>query len=126
MSRILLIEDEPWMGDLYSTLLSKNHEVTWLRDAYDAIESIDAHRPDAIMLDLMLPYANGVQLLHELATYRDTADIPVVLFSAALPEELDAATLESYGVMAMIDKATTKPAAVLEIVEKVARVHADI
>ena len=126
MSKILLIEDEPWMGELYVQLLSREHDVTWLRDGYDAMEAIDAHRPDIIVLDMMLPWVSGVQLLHELVSYEDTARIPVVLFSAALPEQLDAETLRAYGVVATLDKAAVKPAEVLQTVNGALRTHANI
>jgi len=126
MSKILLIEDEPWMGELYVQLLSREHDVTWLRDGYDALEAIDSSRPDLIVLDMMLPWASGVQVLHELVSYEDTATIPVVLFSAALPEGLDEETLRAYGVVAALDKTAVKPARVLETINGALRAHADI
>jgi DNA-binding response OmpR family regulator len=126
MARVLLIEDEPWLGELYVQLLSAEHDVTWLRDGYDAMEAIDRQRPDVIVLDLLLPWASGIQLLHELASYGDTAQIPVILFSAMLPDDLDETTLRSYGVVAALDKAAVKPAHVLRTINGALRVHADI
>lgn len=126
MSQVLLIEDDPWLGELYAQLLGREHHVTWLRDAYDAMEHIDQQRPDVIVLDIMLPWANGVQLLHELASYGDTAAIPVVLFSAALPDDLDEQALRAYGVVAALDKTTVKPAQVLQTINGVLKTHADV
>lgn len=129
MSKILLIEDEPWMGELYVQLLGREHDVAWLRDGYEAMEAIDAidaQRPDLIVLDMMLPWASGVQVLHELISYEDTASIPVVLFSAALPANLDGETLRAYGVVAALDKTTVKPAQVLQTINGALRVHADL
>ncbi len=126
MAHVLLIEDEPWLGELYAVLLAREHNVTWCRDGYDAIEHIDRRRPDVIVLDIMLPWANGIQLLHELASYGDTAKTPVVLFSAAaLPRELDDDTLQAYGVVAKLDKTTVKPNKVLKTVNGIIRVHAN-
>ncbi|HKX24569.1 MAG TPA: response regulator [Candidatus Saccharimonadales bacterium] len=124
MSKILLIEDEPWMGELYVQLLSREHDVTWLRDGYDAMEAIDNARPDLIVLDMMLPWASGVQVLHELISYEDTASIPVVLFSAALPDSLDDETLRAYGVVAALDKTAVKPAQVLQTIS--GALHANV
>lgn len=126
MSKVLLIEDEPWMGELYAQLLGREHDVTWLRDGYDAMERIDAEHPDVIVMDLMLPWVNGIQLLHELAGYCDTASIPVVLFSAALPDHWDPEVLRAYGVVAALDKGTVKPLQVLETINGVLRAHANI
>jgi hypothetical protein len=65
-----------------------------------------------------------VQLLHELVSYDDTAKIPVVLFSAALPRDLDEETLRAYGVVAALDKTTVKPAQVVRTISGVLKVHA--
>ena len=126
MSRILLVEDEPWLGELYVQLLTREHDIVWVRDGYKAMESIEVRRPDVIVLDILLPWASGVQLLHELVSYGDTARIPVVLFSAALPEGLDDNVLRAYGVVAALEKTSVKPAQVIKVVNGVLRAHANV
>lgn len=121
----MLVEDDPWLGELYAHLLTPQHDVQWLRDGFEAIDAIGAQRPDLIMLDILLPWASGIQLLHELAGYRDTASVPVVLFSAVLPE-MDPRTLRAYGVVAALDKTVVKPAQVLQTVNGALRAHADL
>ena len=125
MASILLIEDEPWLGELYAQLLGAEHDVTWLRDGYDAMSSIEQHPPDLIVLDILLPWASGAQLLHELASYDDTAAIPVVLFSAALPD-MSTDALHAYGVVATLDKATVKPHHVVKIINGALKTHANV
>lgn len=125
MARILLIEGEPWLGELYRRLFGKQHDVVWLRDAYDAMGSIDDASPDIIVLDILLPWASGVQLLHELASYGDTARIPKVIFSAALPADMSNEALRAYGVVAALDKATTKPQQVIQTVNDILNAHAN-
>jgi DNA-binding response OmpR family regulator len=126
MSKVLLIEDEPWLGELYAQLFGYEHDVTWLRDGYEAMDHIDQQRPDIIVLDILLPWANGIQLLHELVSYEDTAKIPVILFSAALPDDLGEDVLRAYGVVATLDKTTVKPRQVMETINGVLRSHADL
>lgn len=125
MARILLIEDEPWLGELYRQLMGQQHNVAWLRDPYDAMDEIDRLQPDLIVLDVLLPGASGVQLLHEMASYGDTARIPKVLFSTALPPGLSSETLRAYGVVAALDKTTTKPKQVLQTVNEILAAHAN-
>lgn len=125
MGKILLVEDEPWLGELYAQLLGAEHDVTWLRDGYDAMSAIEQQRPEVIILDMLLPWASGVQLLHELASYSDTAAIPVVLFSAVLPD-IDAKTLRAYGVVATLDKAAVKPRQVIQTINGVLKKHANV
>ena len=124
MARVLLVEDEPWLAELYMRLLSRQYDVRWVRDGYDALQAIEASRPDVIVLDIMLPWANGVQLMHELVSYSDTATIPIVIFSAALAQgQTDEALWRAYGVVAVLDKTTTKPHQVLETVNGVLKAH---
>lgn len=126
MAHILLVEDEPWFGELYAQLLGHEHDVRWCLNGYQAIDAVDdGFRPDVIVLDVLLPWANGVQLLHELASYGDTAAIPIVLFSAALPDKMDAEVMRSYSVVAVLDKTTVKPAKVIKTINGVIKVHAD-
>jgi CheY-like chemotaxis protein len=126
VAHILLVEDELWLGELYERLFGKDHHVAWARDGYEAIDLIEAATPDVIVLDIMLPWSNGIQLLHELASYDDTHKIPVVLFSAALPNDIDDDILRAYGVVATLDKTTTKPQQVIKTINGVLRAHADI
>lgn len=125
MAHIVLLEDNPWLGALYHQVLGESHRVTLLRDPYAAMEAIDHDRPDLIMLDIMLPGASGVQLLHELASYGDTAKIPKVLFSAALPAGLTSETLRAYGVVVALDKTTIRPKEVLQTVNQIVHTHAN-
>lgn len=118
MAKVLLIEDNPWLGELYEQLLGADHNVLWLRDAYDAMEAVDSFVPGVIVLDLLLPWSNGIQLLHELASYSDTSKIPVVLFSAALPD-VDPDILRAYGVAAAIDKTSAKPREVINTINNI-------
>ena len=124
MANVVLIEDEPWLGELYRELLVQaGHRVQWCRDCYDGIELIDAEPPDAIILDLLLPWTNGIQLLHELASHADLAQIPVVLCTAAVPPHADTEVLAAYGVRAVLDKTAMQPQAVVTAIEGL--LHAD-
>ncbi|MGD8374203.1 MAG: response regulator [Candidatus Woesebacteria bacterium] len=117
MNTVLLVEDEAWLGELYCNVLGKGgFNVVWRRDGYDAIEVIDQKKPDVILLDLMLPWANGIQLLHELASNYDLADIPAIIFSNTLPQDVTLENLRYYGVAKILDKATIKPKDVIKAI----------
>lgn len=117
---ILLVEDELWLGELYQKLLVRSgYKVAWCQDGYEAIDSIDACQPKLIVLDLLLPWTNGVQLLHELASHSDIASIPVIIYSNALPSDVDHVTLQHYGVRAVLDKASITPKQLLATIRKV-------
>lgn len=110
MSRsILLVEDDTWYAAQQQRILrSEGYEVSWVRDAYAAIESIDTKMCDALVADMLLSHNTVMTLLHELQSSEDTAHVPVVLYTAQA-DSLQKATLEQYGVVAVLDKTTMHP-----------------
>lgn len=120
MAIVLLVEDELWLGELYVRSLERSGlQVQWRHDAYDAIDCIDEQLPDAIVLDLMLPWANGIGLLQTLASHSDLAAIPVIICSNALPEGISWRQLQPYGVVAALDKAAIRPSQLVATVREV-------
>ncbi len=105
MATILLVEDEMLLADCYMRWLgSAGHTVHHASDAYAAIDTVDDTPPQAILLDLLLPGANGLQLLHTLRSHADLQLIPIILCSNALPAKLP--DLSAYGVKKVIEKTT--------------------
>jgi CheY-like chemotaxis protein len=80
--RILVVDDETLVREtVWSLLADEGYVVDQATDGTDAIAKISAHRPDAILLDLMMPGMNGRQFLDRL---RDLGhgDVPVVVMTA--------------------------------------------
>ncbi len=108
MTHILLVEDDKWMADCYqSWLKAAGHTVMHAPDAQAALGAIDTKQPDAILLDLFLPHANAVQLLHAIRSSTDLTGVPVVLCSSSLPD--DVPDLSAYGVKRVIAKSELTP-----------------
>jgi CheY-like chemotaxis protein len=108
MAHILIVEDDQWIADCYAKwLAAEGHSICFSRDAQEAIDSIDDLPPELIILDLLLPNANGIQLLHTLQSYSDLASIPVILCSSSFPEELPDIT--AYGVASICPKPDLTP-----------------
>ena len=80
---ILVVDDDPDLVETVSMILeSKGYEVG---KAYDGIEgeaAIKNRRPDALVLDVMMPRKNGYELCKELKADQATKGIPVVLLTA--------------------------------------------
>jgi CheY-like chemotaxis protein len=80
--RILVVDDEPLVRETVGSLLAEEgYVVDKATDGNDALAKVRAHRPDAILLDLMMPSMNGRQFLDAL---RDLghADVPVIVMTA--------------------------------------------
>jgi DNA-binding response OmpR family regulator len=73
---ILCIEDEQFIGELYSRALTKaGYEVTVIADGTKALEAAQTNRYDVILLDLMIPNLTGIEILRSL---RNPARVPPI------------------------------------------------
>ncbi|USN96337.1 MAG: response regulator [Candidatus Nomurabacteria bacterium] len=115
---VLIVESEPWLGDHYERVLTKNgFTVSRASNGYAAIDMIDEKLPEAIVMSLLLSGTSGLGLLHELQTYVDTAKIPVIVCGGQLDLKLE--DLEPYGVKRLLDSASMRPDDVVAAVRSV-------
>lgn len=118
MATVLLVEDDRWLADCFSAWLAADgHTVCRAVDAHDAIDAIDDSGCDVIVLDLLLSYTNGIQLLHTLQSHPDLADVPVIICSASAPA--DARIFAAYGVCQVLNKTTLSPIKLRNAIKKV-------
>jgi CheY-like chemotaxis protein len=119
--KILLVDDDPdTLRTLADVLESGGYEVTTAATGEEALVMTDGYRPDLILLDVMLPGKDGVEVARELAGRTETRAIPVVLITAleALPEGSDARSIP--GVRRFIYK-PCRPRTLLEGIDHVLR-----
>lgn len=82
LPHILAVDDEPSNLFLLERLLQKDHHVTSVASAQEALDML-ARRPfDLILLDIMMPHMTGLQALEIIRHNPQTAHIPVILISA--------------------------------------------
>lgn len=116
---ILVVEDDEWVAEQHIRVLATaEYHATYVTNALDAIEALDAHPPDAIVLDVLLTGQNAFALLHELRSHSDLATIPVVLCTNSaevLPDE----DVVAYGIRQVLDKTTMRPQDLIAAVKKV-------
>jgi len=106
---ILIVEDDDWLAEQHSRVLTKaGYKIAVALHALVAIQVIDDINPDAIVLDVLLTGSTAFALLHELQSYGDTGDIPIILCTN-LASELSVDDLELYGVKKILDKTTMVP-----------------
>jgi CheY-like chemotaxis protein len=80
--RILVVDDETLVRETVGSLLAdEGYVVDQATDGTDAIAKISAHKPDAILLDLMMPGMNGRQFMDALRALGH-GDVPVVVMTA--------------------------------------------
>src|SRR5512146_410876 len=100
--RILVVDDEPMVRDtLAQVLADEGYMVDIAVDGTDALDRVHAAKPDAILLDLMMPGMNGrqfLQLLRDDPAYRA---IPVLIMTAVHGLEIN---LASIGASEVVEK----------------------
>jgi len=79
---ILICEDEPALRELVRASLDSGYEFAEASDGYVALRLIRELRPDAVILDLMLPGLSGLEVLAELRADEQLRDTPVLVITA--------------------------------------------
>ena len=84
---VLVIEDEKEIRDLVRYNLERaGFKVAAFADGDQGLERLFASRPDALVLDLMLPGKNGLEILREVRSEPATRDLPVIVLTARAAE----------------------------------------
>ncbi len=112
--KVLVIEDEKALVDaLVYNLDREGYEVTVAHEGQDGLRKAQAI-PDIILLDIMLPGINGIEILRELRGNEKTKSIPVIVVSAK-SEETDQVVGFSMGA----DDYVTKPFSVKILLQRI-------
>lgn len=83
LGRLLLVEDERDLLELLRyNLVREGFEVEAATSGEAALQMVDERRPDLILLDLMLPAMDGLEVCRSLKQAQATADIPVIMVTA--------------------------------------------
>lgn len=80
---VLVVDDEESLCELLAEVLSEEYEVLKAFNGKDGLELARERKPDIVISDVMMPHMSGVELLKALRDDADTANIPVILLSAA-------------------------------------------
>ena len=83
---VLVVEDEPKLANLLADYLkASSFEPFCLGDGNDVVPWVREHKPDLILLDLMLPGRDGMEICKEIRTF---SRIPIIMVTARV-EEID-------------------------------------
>ena len=81
---ILIVEDEPKMAALLGDYLrAEGHLPRTLADGREVVPAVRARRPDLVLLDLMLPGRDGLEVCRELRSF---SDVPLIMLTARVEE----------------------------------------
>ncbi len=116
--KILIIEDEKMLSDIYASRF--NHEGYDVCCAYDAEEGMNLtvkEKPDLVILDMLLPRANGIEYLEKKFEIKDIKEIPVIAYSNYDDKDYKKRSTE-LGVKDYLIKTNYTPQEIIETVKK--------
>ncbi|MEA5575808.1 diguanylate cyclase [Anabaena sp. UHCC 0451] len=85
---ILVVDDVKLNLQVVANILDKvGYEITLVSNGYQALERVQSARPDLILLDLMMPDINGLEVCEKIQANPELADIPIIFLSASQEQE---------------------------------------
>lgn len=103
-TRILLVDDDAGLTTLLALIFRRaDFDVTVANSGEDGLRKAVESRPTLIMLDIMMPDMDGIEVCQELQANPQTADIPVLILSAS-SNTIDRDTALAVGASAFIQK----------------------
>jgi PAS domain S-box-containing protein len=118
-TRIIVVDDEPeyleaireWLGDAVG-------EVCPARNGLEALKQVEARRPDAIFLDLMMPHMDGREFLRRVRAVEGCGDLPVVIVTGKELGSEELAALQD-GATSVIQKGFAAQIQVMQQLERI-------
>jgi len=109
---ILVVDDEPSIREVVTLYLQRAGYRVWVAaDGQAALEALERHSPDLVVLDLMLPQVDGLEITRQL---RATGDTPIIMLTARREE-----TDRILGLEMGADDYVVKPFSPRELVSRV-------
>jgi len=82
MTKVLIVEDEDLVARMYDKALKfEGFDVTIALGGQDGLEKVKTIKPDLVLLDIMMPEPDGMEVLEKIKTDDEVKDIPVVMLT---------------------------------------------
>ncbi len=121
---ILLIEDDFAIIDIYRIVLTSNgfnlETINWGEEALKKIKEMkrgEKAKPDLVLLDLILPDMNGIEILKEIKGQEEIKDLPVFILTNYNNKEIEEEA-KKLGVDSFILKTDLTPSDLIKIIKK--------
>jgi two-component system alkaline phosphatase synthesis response regulator PhoP len=125
MAKILVVDDDPDLVESVTMILeSRNHEVIQAYGGIEGLEKAKAEKPDAIILDVMMPDKDGYAVCSELKGDTEYCDIPILLLTAVVSQIPSSTYTSRMGMETEADDYIDKPVEPGELAKLVERLLA--
>lgn len=118
-AKVLIIEDDQLIQRMYSKIFTfEKYDVVTASDGEEGLDKARSEKPTIILLDVMMPKMNGMQVLEKLKLDPETRSVPVVMLSN-LAGDNDVETALSKGAVKYIIKSEHDPKEVADMVNEI-------
>jgi CheY-like chemotaxis protein len=119
MAKILVVEDDPLMSRMYQKIFTfEGYEVEMAGDGQEGLDKAREVKPTLMLLDVMMPKLNGLQVLEKIKADPETKAIPVIMLTN-LAGEQDAESALTKGAIKYIIKSEHDPKEVADMVKEI-------
>lgn len=86
-AKVLLVDDDMTLHEMYAERLrAEGYVIVSAYDGEEALEKATSETPDIILLDIMMPKINGIDVMKKLREDEKTASTPIILLTALVQE----------------------------------------
>lgn len=122
MKKILLVEDDPFLSRMYVKIFKmRGFSIQAEYDGEAGLAAAKEDKPDIILLDIMMPKMNGLEVLEALKADPNTKTIPVVMLTNLSDQKQQKTALEGGAVKYLI-KSEFDPDETVEVVKEILKV----
>ena len=82
MHKVLIVDDQADIRRMMNIALGEDFDLLEAEDGLTALDMVRQHRPDVVLLDVMMPDGSGIDVCNELRAHPETTHIPIMIMSA--------------------------------------------
>lgn len=123
--KILIVEDDQIVANIYRNKFSvEGFQVEVALDGQSGMDMLNSFRPDAVVLDLMLPKMTGVDFMKQVRLQADFQQLPVIVFSNTYLTNMVQEAWKA-GATKCLSKANCTPKQVIEVLRSTMNAHSE-
>lgn len=116
MKRILIVDDNEMIASIYRNKFARRGFAAEVaRDGSDGLHKIEQWKPDAVLLDLMMPNIDGLAMLRTIRSNAANRELPVIVYSNSFTKNSEDEA-RRLGVTRLMSKSETRPNQVMDLV----------
>jgi CheY-like chemotaxis protein len=120
---LLIVEDDPLMQRMYQKIFTfEKYEVSTASNGEEGLDKVRTLKPTVVLLDVMMPKMNGLQVLEKIKSDPDIKHIPVIMLTN-LAGEKDAEAALMKGAVKYIVKSEHDPKQIVAMVKEIILAH---